>query len=124
MENLNKLLDLINEREYKVSNGKLNQVERNSTKAEILAALLQDLNHIAVGKCKEGIVLELPNEQEGAISVILDVKIKPLDYDGMHIVESYTHDQKEKAEAKAQRDRDRKASYKNQMKLKEMKESK
>lgn len=124
MENLTRALDVIEERKYKVSNGKLNQVERNNTKSELLNAFMQDLNAIVVGRCKEGVVLQLPNDQEGSIHVILDLKIKPLDYDGLHVVESYMQDQKDKEDAKAQRARDRKASYNNQVRIKEMKETK
>ena len=99
MENLKLALSEIKGQEFKVSNGKLNQVQRNSMKAEILAALGLDLPEgVLVGKCKEGLILEVANDNEGSISVVLDIKVKALDYDSKNVIESYEQDQAEKAE--------------------------
>jgi len=77
MENLQLVMNQIKEQEFKVSNGKLNQVERNNAKAELLEAIGLDLpGEVLLGKCKEGLVVEVPNDNEGAITFVLDIKIK------------------------------------------------
>lgn len=122
MENLSKRMSVIEAQEFKVSNGKLNQVERNTMKSEILAAIGLDLPEgTVIGKCKEGLIVEVPNDNEGSITFILDIKIKPLDFDGLHIIESYNQDKAEKAERAASRKRDQAATYRNGVRLREMK---
>lgn len=124
MENLNAVLAAVLEREYKVSGDKLNQVQRNATKAELLDALMGDLpREIVVGKCKEGVVLLIDNENEGGIAVVLDLKIKPLTFDAEGVVENYRFEQKEKEERAAARKRDQAATYKNAMALKAKREA-
>lgn len=125
MEKLQLVMNEIKGQEFKVSNGKLNQVERNATKASILEAIGLDLPAgVLLGRCKEGLIVEVPNDNEGSITFILDIKIKPLEYDGMHVVESYEKDKAEKAERAAARKKDAKASYSNGKRLREMKETK
>lgn len=114
MDRLLETLEVINEREYKVSNGKLNQVERNTTKAELMEALASILPEgLVLGKAKEGLVLEIPNVNEGAITVVLDIKIKALNFDGPNAVEDYILDKAEKAVRAEQRKRDRQAEFRN-----------
>ena len=113
MKNLEAIMQDINTREYNVNNNKLNQVQRNETKRQILEAIGKDLPAgILIGRCAEGLVIEVPNEIEGAITFILDIKIKSLDYDGVLAVQSYKQDQTEKAARREKRARDRAASYK------------
>ena len=125
MENLQLVMSQIKEQEFKVSNGKLNQVERNNAKAELLEAIGLDLpGAVLLGKCKEGLVVEVPNDNEGAITFVLDIKIKGLDWDGASIIADYERDQAEKAERAEQRKRDAKATYTNGQRLREMKSEK
>jgi hypothetical protein len=67
---------------FKLSGEKINQVERNSFKNEILAALVADLEGIGgIYRTLDGVVLEVSNDELGVIHLEFDVKVKNTDYD-------------------------------------------
>jgi len=79
--------------------GAIKQTERNNLKNEMLAELIKDLpSGLVVGRAKEGIILELPNDNEGALPIVLDIKFKNVDYDTVTPVKDYTQAQAEKVE--------------------------
>lgn len=127
MENLKRHLENVKELDLQItSTGNIKQTERNQLKADTLEALGLDLAELGVliGKTKEGLVLELSNDSEGAFPVVLDVKFKNVNFDTQLAVDSYNQDQEQKRLDKEQRQRDKQASYKNQMKRKEMNKEK
>ena len=126
MENLKNLMTEIKKQKLSVSKtGLIKQNERNTMKSDLIMALMKDLpQNIVVGKMKEGIVLEIPNDNEGAIPMVLDIKIKNINFDTITSVEAYEKDKDEKAKKALERKKDQKASYNSQQKKKDFLEKK
>jgi hypothetical protein len=77
------------------SNGKLNQTDRNTLRAAILNALLEDLGGVMTS---DGIVLEIEHEYWGSLLGEVTFKFKSIDFDLDGAVEEYQAKQEKKAE--------------------------
>lgn len=105
---MTKLQELMNETQEKVFNVngvKIKQTERNDLKNDTMNALEQDLTEIglAVGRTEKGIVIALPNENEGVIYATVDTAFKHLDYDPQSDIEDYQKLLEERAERERKR---------------------
>ena len=83
MENLIKVLSSYKGFKFKVSNDKINQLERNAFKSAFINALMLDLNYAGfeVGLVDKGIAVLVDNDELGPIAVVLDSVVKGLEYD-------------------------------------------
>lgn len=83
MENIAKVLASYKGKSFKVSNGKINQLERNAFKADFVNALALDLSNagLVVGNVEKGFAVLIDNDQLGGLSIVLDGVVKGLDYD-------------------------------------------
>lgn len=89
MKNYQDLQEMVRETKYTVKNDKIKQTERNTLKEQAVTSLLADLPN-AVGRTREGIVVEFDNEEEGAIYGVVDIKFKNLDYDPNHDIDVFS----------------------------------
>lgn len=130
MKNIDKLLESIKEKDFTVSQTKkgekIKQTEHRELKSNIMSALLEDLKEkgLAIGMSKDGIVIEMPNDNLGAIPVELDIKVKGLDYDTLQAVENYRFEKEEKEKRKKQANKDKKYSYNQAVKARKQKSEK
>ena len=110
MEKLTQLVQATKTQKFSVSKDKIKQTERNALKSDILTALQSDLENgvTVVGRAKEGIIIALHNDDEGAIYGVLDVVIKDLAYNPDVLIDEYVALQEEKAE-KARRQAEKRA---------------
>lgn len=91
MTQFKQYVDLLNEADLKGSDTKINQVQRNGIKTYGLDALQRDLtdNGFTVHRTKEGLVIEIANQEFGTIFTVLDFKVKDLDFDVQEAVTEY-----------------------------------
>lgn len=92
--------------------GEIKQTERNAFKREFMSALRSALTDLGLEThiTSEGIIVVIPNKEEGAILVALDGAVKSKEYD-LHTaiiafeekVAETARKEKEKAEAKAKK---------------------
>lgn len=77
MKNILELSQKINKTVYQIVNGKMQQTQRNNLRAEIEEKLSKDFKEVfeQTYLTKEGIVILLPNEEEGQIEITVNVKI-------------------------------------------------
>ena len=91
MKNLSSFVASIQSKVFKMSGDKINQTERNTTKAAVLEAISTDL--FAAGltavRTAEGIVLEIENDELGSIFFELDIKVKSSDFNVDEAVADY-----------------------------------
>jgi hypothetical protein len=91
MKNLSSFVASIKSKVFKMSGDKINQTERNTTKAAVLEAISTDL--FAAGltavRTAEGIVLEIENDELGSIFFELDIKVKSSDFNIDEAVADY-----------------------------------
>lgn len=104
--NLQELVVALENRDYKVSNDKVNQTQRNQTKAEFMTALAITLAEqgIDLVETDEGLVLHIENKDID-LFIQIDASIKNLDFDLTEAVaehEATLTARKEKAEALAE----------------------
>jgi hypothetical protein len=83
MKNLSSFVASIQSKVFKMSGDKINQTERNTTKAAALEAISTDLASIGITAVRtvDGIVLEVANDELGSIYFELDIKVKNTDFD-------------------------------------------
>jgi len=82
MKNIQSIVAAVKGKVFKLSGEKINQVERNSFKNEILAALVSDLQGIGgIYRTNDGVILEVSNDELGVIHLEFDVKVKNTDFD-------------------------------------------
>lgn len=83
MENIAKVLASYKGKNFKVSNGKINQLERNALKADFVNALALDLANagLIVGSVEKGFAVLMDNDVLGSLSIVIDGVVKGLDYD-------------------------------------------
>ena len=118
MDNLMNLIAELKSRDFKITTNnkgveQLQQTQRNTLKAELVNALMQDIasKYDFTFRVKDGIMLELANDSvadkiknelgSGAISVVIDIKINDLETNADTESESYKVEQAEKLEKKA-----------------------
>lgn len=100
MENMAKVLASYKGKNFKVSNGKINQLERNAFKAEFVNALALDLADagLVVGNVEKGFAVLVDNDDLGSLSIVIDGVVKGLDYDFDFEVSEQAVREAEKAE--------------------------
>ena len=100
MENMAKVLASYKGKNFKVSNGKINQLERNAFKSEFVNALALDLADagLVVGNVEKGFAVLVDNDHLGSLSIVLDGVVKGLDYDFDYEVSEQALRESEKAE--------------------------
>ena len=83
MDNIAKVLGSYKNYKFKVSNGKINQLERNAFKSAFVDALAKDLETagLTVGSVDKGFAVLVDNDELGSLSIVLDGVVKGLDYD-------------------------------------------
>ena len=83
MENLIKVLSSYKGFKFKVSNDKINQLERNAFKSAFINALMLDFNYAGfeVGLVDKGLAVLVDNDELGPLTVVIDGVVKGLDYD-------------------------------------------
>jgi hypothetical protein len=83
LENFKQVASRIKARRMKENDkGNINQKDRNRIKHETVEAIMKDLpEDMVVGKAKEGIVIEVPHSHYGAVTIIVNAKVKNMDYD-------------------------------------------
>ena len=83
MDNIAKVLGSYKNYKFKVSNGKINQLERNAFKSAFVNALAKDLETagLVVGSVDKGFAVLVDNDELGSLSIVLDGVVKGLDYD-------------------------------------------
>jgi hypothetical protein len=83
MKNLQEFLQSLESVVFKENNGKINQVQARTIKSSSLANLMKDFQDLGfeVGKVQKGIIVRVPNENEGSLVFGIDIQVKPLDYD-------------------------------------------
>jgi hypothetical protein len=103
MENLAKVLGSYASKKFKVTNGKINQLERNAFKSEFVSALAKDLESagLTVGSVDKGFAVLVENDDLGSITIVLDGVVKGLDYDFDAEINAEAIRQAEKAEKAA-----------------------
>lgn len=96
------MFNKINAMTLRVNGDKLHQTDRNALRLELLNAIVDVMqrNGVELGMVKEGIAVNLPHEELGAINFVVDVKMKGLDYDFDFEVADWSAEQKRKAEDK------------------------
>jgi hypothetical protein len=112
MEKLTQLVKGTKTQKFSVSNDKIKQTERNALKSDLLEALSSDLTSgiEVIGRSKEGIIIALQNDIEGAIYGVIDIVIKDLTFEPDLLIDEYAQAQAEKiAKAKAQEQKRAKA---------------
>lgn len=130
MKNLQDLVNQVKSKGFTVTETKkgekIKQTEHRQLKADLMSALEKDFQDLglALGMSKDGLVLEIPHDNLGAIPVELDLKVKSLDFDTVWAVESYAKEQQEKAERKKQANKDKKYSYNQAVKARKQKTEK
>ena len=78
LTNFEALCENIYKREIPVKGDQIAQTYRNQLRQELMEALCRDLNGT---RTVDGIILEIPNEIEGAIFAEINIKLKRFDYD-------------------------------------------
>lgn len=103
MENIAKVLESYKTKSFKITNGKINQLERNAFKSAFVNALAKDLEiaGLTVGSVDKGFAVLVDNDQVGSLSVVLDGVVKGLDYDFDFEVNEQAIKLQDKAEKKA-----------------------
>jgi len=88
------------------SQSALHQTDRNVLRADTLTALAELFKLIGVPslEVKDGIAIELPNDELGSVVAVLSLTIKDLDFDIVTEHEDFVKDKAEKAEAKAKKE--------------------
>lgn len=111
MENIAKVLGSYKTKSFKVSNGKINQLERNAFKSAFVNALAKDLEiaGLTVGSVDKGFAVLVENNELGSVSIVIDGVVKGLDYDFDFEVSEEAIRQADKAE-KAEKAKARKAA--------------
>ena len=111
MENIAKVLGSYKTKSFKVSNGKINQLERNAFKADFVNALAKDVEDagLTVGAVDKGCAVLGDNNELGSLSMVIDGVVKGLDYDFNFEVSEEAIRQADKAE-KASKAKARKAA--------------
>jgi ribosome-associated translation inhibitor RaiA len=101
MENLSKVLATLENATLKLSGEKLNQVQRNAFKSDLLNALVNDLVSLGLQATitSDGVVVMVENETSN-LYINLDATIKNLDFD----LESAKQEYQEKQGAKLERE--------------------
>jgi hypothetical protein len=102
MKTLSQKLVELETTSVKIVGQKINQIQRNAVKSDLLDALKTDL--VAEGLdaviTKDGVIVRVENEQSN-IDIQVDIVIKNLDYDRDEAVSEY----QKSLEAKAERER-------------------
>jgi hypothetical protein len=105
MEKFQNVLRGIKGLTLKETNDKINQVQRNEMKASVLDALQADFAGVTnVARTKDGLVLEIQNDEIGTFYAVVDFTIKNLDYDLDGAIVDYNEsiaERERKAQAKA-----------------------
>jgi hypothetical protein len=82
MKNIQSIVEAVKGKVFKLTGDKINQTERNAFKADILSALVADLEGVgSIYRTADGVVLEVSNDELGVIHLEFDVKVKNTDYD-------------------------------------------
>ena len=84
----------------------IEQKQSRALKSELtakVAALLTDTYEVETVQTTEGLYVLIPNDEEGYIPVMLDIKMKPLDVDIETLRDEYTAKQEEKARKEAEK---------------------
>lgn len=105
MEKLTQLVLKTEKQKFSVSKDKIKQTERNALKSDLLEALSSDLTSgiEVIGRSKEGIIIALQNDIEGAIYGVIDVVIKDFTFEPDLLIDEYQESQADKiAKAQAQ----------------------
>ena len=105
MEKLTQLVQATKTQKFSVSKDKIKQTERNALKSDLLEALSSDLavGVEVVGRSKEGIIIALQNDIEGAIYGVVDIVIKDFTFEPEILIDEYAQAQADKiAKAQAQ----------------------
>lgn len=102
MKHLQEVLQKIEVATIKLSGEKINQIQRNDFKAQIVNAIIQDLkdNGFDANLTKDGAIIHLENETT-SVYVGIDGTIKNLDYDLQGAVDEYN----ESVSARVERER-------------------
>lgn len=101
MENLSKVLATLENATLKLSGEKLNQVQRNAFKSDLLNALVNDLVSLGLQATitSDGVVVMVENDTTN-LYINLDATIKNLDFD----LDSAKQEYQAKQEAKLERE--------------------
>jgi hypothetical protein len=91
MKNLSSFVATIKSKVFKMSGDKINQTERNATKAAVLEAISTDLfaSGLTAVRTADGIVIEVENDELGSIFFELDIKVKSSDFNVDEAVADY-----------------------------------
>ena len=95
-----KMFEKIMNAEVRMSGEKMHQTDRNKLRTEAMADIMHTLkvNGIECDMVRDGIAVNIPHSELGAINFVIDVKMKGLDYEYDYEVESYAAEVAEKAE--------------------------
>ena len=102
MENLQKVLATLENATLKLSGEKLNQVQRNAFKSDLLNALVSDLESLGLQATltSDGVVVMIENSVSN-LYINLDATIKNLDFDLEGAKQEYVAKQEAKATREA-----------------------
>lgn len=105
MKNLVKVASDYKAKEFNVKGFKMNQLERNQFKADVVEALAKDLADAGfeVGKVDKGYAFLVENDELGSVALVLDAVVKNLDYSMEFEVEYKAEQDAEKARRLAER---------------------
>ena len=94
-----KMFERIMNAEVRMSGEKMHQTDRNKLRTEAMADIMHTLkvNGIECDMVRDGIVVNIPHSELGAVNFVIDVKMKGLDYEYDYEVESYAAEVAEKA---------------------------
>lgn len=82
----------------------IEQKQSRALKSELMgkvSALIKETYDVDTAQTSDGLYLLIPNDEEGFIPVLLDIKMKPLDTDIETLTAEYQKKQEEKAEKAA-----------------------
>lgn len=125
LKNFTNTAENVRTREMKENDkGNLNQRDRNAVKHDVIEALMKDFPEgTVVGRATEGIIVELPHEHFGSITIVVDAKVKNMDFDSESALHEFAEKERKAKERAEQRKKDTAESIR-QTKARKAKESK
>ena len=101
----------------------IKQNERNEIKAQLLQAIATDLSQllgVEVLKVDKGFGFMLPNDNEGAVPMVIDLTIKSMEYDVIAENEAFIEKETAKLEAVIQRQKEKEIKFRNAKEKREL----
>lgn len=105
---LTKIYETVKNAKLRMNGERIHQTDRNTMKQELVNVIrskmkAEENENVKVFSVVEGIAVEVSHEELGAITFIIDLTMKELDYDAENEAELYAEEIAEKAKVKAEK---------------------